>query len=562
MSEARVLIVGGGPVGLAAALELARHDVQTVLVERQREPSHHPKARGFRIRTMELFRLWGLESYLRGRSPTEEAARFIYCDTLAGEELGRTPDVTPLLKRFSPSAPCRVPQDVVEALLRRQVERAAQIETRFGVECLELVEDDDAVVATLRDSSTGELAELSATYAIAADGVSSGIRSALGIEMEGNPLIAHWQSIYWRGDIDDLTADRPCIQFLTNARSGRFVTVAMVDAGRWVTLVMRPPSDTRPADPSRRDSIELVRAAVGRPQLAVELVDVTTWRLSAQIATRMRSGRIFLAGDAAHALPPTGGFGMNTGLQDVHNLAWKLALVLQGRAEARLLDSYETERHPVAEANASWSAGNAHTMMALRSAIAEEDQRRVEELLNRQRLHIAALSQDLGFKYLDGALLPEDAIGADEPADADLEGFRQSAAPGHRAPHVWLAQAGREQGISTLDLFGVSFVLLAGPAGTQWRAAAARAAKEIAIPIDVALIGTAGEYQDPDDDFLATYGIKPSGAVLVRPDGHVAWRTSTAGHNPDAQLLDALLAIGIKPAAAAEPRARARRASG
>jgi putative polyketide hydroxylase len=532
-ATAPVLIVGGGPVGLGAAIALSRHGVPSVLVERRAETGHHPKARGFRIRTMELLRGWGLEAELRARAQPQEAFRFIYCDTLAGEELARTPDVTELLHRHSPSGPCRVPQDVAESALRARVVADEAVDARFGVACAALEEGRDEVVATLDDGRA--TSTLAARYAIAADGVASDVRRSLGIAMQGEPLIAYWQSIYWRGDVEALTAHRPCIQFLTGARSGRFVTVASVDRGRWVTMVMLPPAGSRPPAPDERESAALVRAAVGREELDVEVLDVATWRVSAQVAERFRAGRVFLAGDAAHALPPTGGFGMNTGLQDVHNLAWKLALVLEGAAGEALLDSYDAERRPVAVANARWSAGNARLMGEVREALAAGDADRLERVLDRQRLHVAALRQDLGFRYERGAV-----VGAQGGPAGDEREFAQEAAPGCRTPHVWLELSGRR--ISTLDLFDRRFVLLGGPAAGGWAAAAADAARELGVEVAVHRIGAGHAARDPNGDFLTTYGLEPDGAVLVRPDGHVAWRAASGAEDDAAERLADVLA--------------------
>lgn len=546
MKRTSVLIVGGGPVGLGAAIELARHEIDVTVVEREVEPSHHPKARGFRIRTMELFRLWGIESSLRERALKDNSARFIYCDSLAGKEFGRNPDVLPLLEPFSPTGPCRIGQDVAEAALRTRIDREPGITSEFGVECVGLVDRGDEVIATLRDCSTGDEHEVAASYVIAADGIGSGIRSELGIEMQGKPLIAYWQSIYWRGEIDDLTAHRPCVQFLTNPDSGRFVTVAMVDRRRWVTLLMLPPTETRPPQPSADESVEIVRSAVGRADLEVDVIDVATWRLSAQVASSMRAGRIFLAGDAAHSLPPTGGFGMNTGLQDVHNLAWKLALVLRHGADEQLLASYDIERRAIAQANTAWSAGNAGAMSDIRTAIVEADGPRLAELLDRQRLHHAALPQDLGFHYDAGAIVRDNGAGPREELASDPAEFEPIAAPGYRAPHLWLGDG--ERRISTLDLFDRRFVLLTGPEGHAWLSAVDMIRGDLDVPIDAYAVGGAeAALRDPSGEFLDRYGIDSDGAVLVRPDGHVAWRSPSGEADHAERLRAVLLGLGIRP---------------
>ncbi len=527
--DPEVLVVGAGPVGLGAALLLERLGVRWTLVERRPALGHHPKARGVRIRGMELLRQWGLEAELRAAA-FREAHGFIYCDTLAGREVGRSPRPPARELDASPTSGCRVPQDAVERALAGRLDG----DVRFGCELTGLEQDAAGVTATVRGAD-GAQERLRAAYVVAADGVGSGVRAALGIAMEGDPLIAWWQSVYWRGDIGALVDHRPCIQFFTGAGTGRFVTVASVDGvDRWVTLVMVPPGAERPAPLDEEAACAAVRRAVGVEDLAVEVVDTATWRLSAQVAERYRAGRVFLAGDAAHALPPTGGFGMSTGLADVHNLAWKLALVLRGEADAALLSSYEAERRPVARANVAWSVENAQRMLAIRAAIADGDQAALDAALADQARHVEAVEQDLGYAYTRGALLPEAGPPAPFP----------SAAPGHRAPHVWLRRGGER--LSTLDLVDHGLALLVGPEGDGWRRAAA--ARDERPPLAVhAIGGDAPVLDDPSGAFLATYGIGPDGAVLVRPDGHVAWRAASAAADPAAELARAIRAV-VAPA--------------
>jgi putative polyketide hydroxylase len=543
-SDTPVVIVGAGPVGMSAALLLARSQIPSVVLERKRALSRHPKARGIRLRTMELFRQLGIADELLERSLPQEAMRFIYCDSLTGREIGRTPPVDVDVGRLSPTTACRVAQDAVERVVREKVEAESAIDLRLGADVGRVEQFEDSVEVHYRDDFAERT--IRSSYVIAADGISSGVRRARAIEMEGPGLMAYWQSIYWQGDISSLVDSRPCIQFFTGAESGSFVTVASVDGGnRWVSLVTLPPGGERPQPPSVDRCVELVRGAVGNPDLDVEVIDVATFRLSAQVATRYRDGRIFLAGDAAHALPPTGGFGMNTGVQDAHNLVWKLAFVLRRHAPTSLLDTYQSERLPVAKENRDWSVSNSHRMREIRKAIAERNDELLQAALMEQRDHVSALGQDLGFWYRRGALI-EDGTPPPKRGSAHYE---PTARPGHRAPHVWLMR-GSER-LSTLDLFDLGLTLLVGSKGERWLGAAKVASQELRVPLqpwqiaqeDSGLIST---LKDEARTFEQIFGIGDAGAVLVRPDGHVAWRSQSPPESDRSlmQLIESVLKGG------------------
>ncbi|HEY7086429.1 MAG TPA: FAD-dependent monooxygenase, partial [Hyphomicrobiaceae bacterium] len=293
----------------------------------------------------------------------------------------------------------------------------------------------------------------------------------------------------------------------------------------------------RPEHFTPRRCLELARAAVGMPDLPVELINIAFWTRTAQVAQRFQVGRVFLAGDAAHRFPPTGGFGANTGIQDVHNLAWKLAAVVRGWAHPRLLATYEEERRPIAQANTDFSVTNGHRWAAAQQAILSGDEARLASALKEQVKHLDSEGQDLGFCYGSGALVPEPTR---EPLPLDSQVYVPSAVPGARAPHVWLHPANPCAGagaprLSTLDLFEHQFVLLSGPRDESWRRAAQAAAQDFGIPLSVYAIGPGGDFQSRERDWAQLYELDALGAVLVRPDGHVAWRSR--GRSNDALAL-------------------------
>ncbi|XPP27565.1 MAG: FAD-dependent monooxygenase [Leucobacter sp.] len=489
--RAHVIIVGAGPVGLSAALLLARSGIASTVLERDAAPSTHPKARGIRPRTMELFMQWGIADPLYAIALPEEANRFIYCDTLAGEEIARTGEVESHGPAMTLARACRVAQDSALRAILDAVAAEPLVTLRTGA-AVAAIEQDGAEVRAVEASGAVHRGD----YLIGADGAASSVRRILGIAMEGVPLIGYGQSIYWRGDLAQWTADRLCIQFHTGARSGHPASVASVDGhDRWITMVMQPPSESRPEPPNPEEAQEIIARAVGAP-VDAEILDITTWRISAQLAERWQEGRVFLAGDAAHTFPPTGGFGMNTGVQDAHNLAWKLAAVLAGTADPALVESYAEERKPVAASNAAWSAENGARFRRISSAIAAGDAAALAEQIEEQRGHVDASEQDLAFRYESGALDGEDPNTGLATSEARL---------GCRFPETVLQIGGESRSSNTDPAEGFRIVVadrgLAEAAGAVLDGLRLPGSAAIADP---AVLGRAG-------------------SAIVRPDGIIAW---------------------------------------
>jgi putative polyketide hydroxylase len=501
-TQAHVAVVGGGPVGLSAALLLARAGVSATVLERDPEPSTHPKARGIRTRTMELFTRWGLLPLLEDAGLPPEANRFIYCDSLAGEEIARSPDPDGA-EGVSPSRPLRVAQDTVHRVLLETVAGLPGVSLRAGEPVVGLTQDDDGVTL---ETAAGDVR---ADYAIGADGVGSTVRRLLGIELEGDHALGYGQSIYWHGDLDRWVRDRLCIQFITGHRLGRPANIATVDGRqRWVTMLMQPGGDRRPEPPTPEQAVEVIRGAVGA-DVDPEIIDIATWRISAQVARTWRAGRVFLAGDAAHSFPPTGGFGMNTGVQDVHNLVWKLASVLRGEADEELLDSYEAERADVARSNASWSVANGTRMRDIGKAIATGDDDALRRLLDDQRGHVDATDQDLGFGYAAGALVHGTATSGSPLLRAHV---------GHRFPETAMVVDG-EKVSSVLGLPDGFVLVTADPAAwTGTGLPVAECAPEVLDRRPAALVrpdGIVAWVAEPGDDVRRVPGVLA--ALLGRP---------------------------------------------
>ena len=534
-----VLIVGGSLVGLSAALFLRWHGVDVLAVERHAGTAINARAGHFHLRTVEILRSAGLEDAVRRKSeeqyPPDGGINNV--ESLAGREIANYfPNLNAGVGEFSPTVRLFINQDALEPILRvRAAELGARL--RYRTECTSLSQDADGVTAVLRDLSNGSESLVRAQYVVAADGNRSPVRERLGIGMHGHGLLSHSITIYFRAlaDLGPLLADRnQGVHYVTNPlmrgffrldRSGNagFLVVNLVgDTSRPEVIAAFPsaPWANVAEGITEQRALELLRAAIGVPDIPVVIDDIATWRAEANCADRFRDGRVFLAGDAAHVVPPNGGYGGNTGVQDAHNLAWKLALTLGGVAGPGLLDSYDAERRPVGELTVE----QAFTRYVARVAPylgTENTQPIVDDF-----------SMEIGYRYDSPAIVLE-------PGSPPLhEHPRESAGrPGARAPHVFLERDGGE--VSTLDLFGRNFVLLAGPEGGAWKDAALAVAKRLGVSLDCHVVGSDG-LVDAAGSFPGSFGISLSGAVLVRPDGFVGWRAVTAADAPEDALRQAL----------------------
>ncbi|MET8005461.1 FAD-dependent oxidoreductase [Nonomuraea glycinis] len=518
-----VLIVGGGMVGLSLAAFLSWHGVRTTLVERQPTLSPHPRARGLNPRTMELLRGLGLEERVRSSESGRTLARnkgVIAVETLAGRELGTLRqyfmDHVTDLGELSPTGWCMCHQHELEPVLLEYA-AAHGADIRLGTELVGLETGPDGVTATLRESSSGEERQMGARYLAAADGPGSEIRALLGIGVHGPGTLGRFMNIAFQADLTEQLGERRFILCYVMGGPSRCALLPVNNRDRWMLHVATGQEDETAFTPER--CAELVRAATGMPGLDVRILRALPWHPAARIADRFGSGRVFLAGDAAHVMPPTGAFGANTGVQDAHNLAWKLAAVLRGEAGPGLLDTYDLERRPVAE-------------------------QAVEQAVLRHRDRPRLMSERPSE--------PDPAILADEEL---IFGYRYpsesgTGLAGTRAPHVPLMLNGVPR--STLDLYGRRPVLVAGPTGEPWRAAAAAGADRLGVRLDVHVITPPAA---PGDTWCERHRVGPAGAVLVRPDGFVAWSAETLPADPERAVGDALARLLARvPAFAQEPR--------
>jgi putative polyketide hydroxylase len=546
MLDIPVLIAGGGPVGLTASLLLSRHGVRSLLVERHPGTAIVPKARGINARTMEMYRQCGVEAAIRAAGLSEErrGRLIVWTETLAGKEIERRVPgrATPKNMAVTPTTNCLCAQDDLEPVLRRFAETAGPGALRFNTELTSFSQKDGSVTGTMTDRVTGEETRFSARYLIAAEGAQSRVRRSLGVQMIGEEKVYDSVNILFNADLRQWTEHRPAALYFVEQPElrGTFLTINGTD--RWGFLIHSPSQyGYKPGDFTSERCAALIRQAVGIPELVVSVLGVSPWEASAIVADRYREGAVFLAGDAAHEMPPTGGFGLNTGVQDVHNLAWKIAAVLRGQADDALLDSYHAERQPLAETITRAALANAMSMGRTTRQSGAVLPRR--EFLNEQGLIY-------GLCYESMAVIP-DGTPPVEVTDPVTE-YVPSARPGSRAPHVWLQRGGEQ--LSTIDLFGSHFVLLAGRDGDAWRQAIHQIEPSWP-PLIGFTVGGKEDLIDPDGNWHEAYGVETDGAVLVRPDGYVAWRGRSGASRPREVLravVDGVLGRIPQPALSAE----------
>ncbi len=511
----QVIIIGGSLVGLSAALFLAWRGIRTVVVERHRGSSLHPRAIGFTELTLEHYRAAGIEDRVPQVAPGVRLRR-VRATSLAAEweaETLWTPGEDDRDKGMaSPCTGAAIAQDLLEPILRMAaMERGADL--WLGVEMLSFTQDTAGVAARMRDRDSGEEHVLHADYLIAADGADSGIRKALGIARAGIGHIQALRSVLFRCDEAEhyLTAG---VQQFSIEQPGFKAFLTHYPDGRWVLMFG---DDVKRADAELQDAI---RRALGS-DLAVEIITTGRWEMAGRIAERYSEGRVFLAGDAAHQLPPTrAGFGANTGIDDVYNLAWKLGMVLAGEAGPALLETYSAERQPI-----GW--------LRHQQTFARPDYRRwIGDRLAGEPLY-GDEAMELGQRVASAAVIaPNDNL----PPAAAPNLWRGQ--PGTRVPHVWIMQGGRR--ISTVDLFTHSLALISQD--VRWIRAAEAVESATAVPIRTVQVGKDVLFP-ADVAFEAIFNVLPDGACLVRPDAIVAWRSTGLSADPDGALSEVVARI-------------------
>jgi len=538
-----VLIVGGGIVGLSASLFLSRQGIASLLVERHVGTSIHPRARGVNGRTMELYRELGIDEAVRAAGAELASTFGLY----KGQTLREVIETKPrkdekqeqkfpgasLLADISPSRAARGTQDKIEpVLLTAARERGGDL--RFYTELVSFEQDEAGVTAILRERADGTEYTVRADYMIAADGANSRSRDRLGVTTSGRGSLGHLLNILFQADLSELVRGRKFSICLIERPEVRGLFTSINNSDRWVFhLSYDPDKGEKVEDFPLERCKELLHLALGMPEIELEIKSILPWESAMRVADEFQRGRVFLAGDAAHQMPPWGGQGANSGIADAHNLAWKLAAVLKGQATLALLTTYNIERRPVGYQAAAESAAAAdeHGMFNLnRRAAIFAMLRRAPRLLG------------YGYEYVSQAIVSDNRSAKSLVWQLLSGTLGLDGRPGTRAPHLWVEYQGKR--ISTLDLFGKGFVLLVGSDGDAWCKAASAATVHLMIDLVAYRVGPEGcDLLDSKNRWPSRAGISAQGALLIRPDGFVAWRVRKQSGDLQQQLEQTLTCV-------------------
>ncbi|MFD7241659.1 FAD-dependent oxidoreductase [Streptomyces massasporeus] len=573
--ETDVLIVGSGPAGASAALALSTYGVPNIVVTRYASLADTPRAHITNQRTMEVLRDLGVEQEVVAQAtPQHLMGNTTFCTSLAGEELGRVrswgndPLVQAEHELASPTRMCDMPQHLMEpVLVNAAVARGSRL--RFQNEYLSHTQDADGVIATVRDRLRGDTYEIRAKYLIGADGGRSKVAEDAGLPMGGQMGVAGSINIVFEADLSRYTAHRPSTLYWVLAPGA---TVGGIGAGlvrcvrpwnEWL-IVWGYDVNAGAPDLTTEYAESVVRTLVGDDDIPVTVRSSSAWTVNEMYAETYANGRVFCAGDAVHRHPPSNGLGSNTSIQDAYNLAWKLKLVLDGTAHPRLLDSYTAERAPVGRqivTRANRSIRETAPVFEALDGLSPQTPEQLwaniaarkdaTEAAEKQR---AALREAIAFKVYEfnahgvdlnqrydagdsGAIVPDGTPDPGFVRDPELH-HQPSSRPGARLPHAWITSGTRT--LSTLDTIGGGrFTLLTGIGGEAW----VRAAQAQEVEIATVVIGPGQRYEDPYGDWARLREIPDAGALLVRPDGFVAFRHASAGPDAEELLADALRRI-------------------
>lgn len=520
--DAPVLIVGGGPVGLGLALELAYRNVRSILIERGDGVVRYSKMGHVSVRSMEHCRRWGVAEAVRNCGfPRDYPLNQVFCTSLNGQHIATIEYPSISQERatdLSPETKQRCPQLWFDPILARAAANSPRVTLRYNTCLEEFAEDELGVTAVVSDTGSGDRHGIRVRYLAACDGSGSTVRRALGIPLEGDPVLSYSVGIYFTArDLIKHHKMGPGSRYWMVGEEGTWGNLTVVDAKDVWRLTVTGSKERVEADSF--DAHAWLRRCLGRDDIPYHIDTVLPWRRSRLVAASFGRGRVYLAGDACHVNAPNGGYGMNTGLGDAVDLGWKLQGVLEGWAPPELLDTYEIERRPIAQRNVDAAAVNFtltrpnlsyHQVEAYSPAGEATRARLADHMVRNTTQEWETLGVHLGYRYEGSPIIVTDGTAAPED---HLSRYVPTARPGHRAPHVALPD-----GTSILDLYGHSFVLLrfdgkGSPDADPSVAAVVAAARKQGVPLAVHAIA--------DESARVLYERR---FVLVRPDGHVAWR--------------------------------------
>ena len=586
-----VLIVGSGPTGMVTALCLSRLGIPSIVVERQSGLQTHPKAHELSGRSIEILGGLGIgfSELAAEASPDDDASRILFCETINREfgciDLKAQPDAAKYRRHLAtPSAYLNLSQVELERILVGHVQAAPHTQLCYGHQWNSLEQRGEEVLSQVTDLRSGDNFAIRSRYVVASDGAGSRCRGALGIQMVGPEKLRDFVNAYFEADLSQVVATRGKLYFIFNPEAPGVFIAHHVEK-RWVyhTIVATPHEKMEDFTPEVMRT--RILAALGQPDIPVQIKSMSQWRMTAQVATAFRSGRVFLAGDAAHRFPPTGGLGMNSGIGDAHNLSWKLAKVMTGQAPETLLDSYELERRPVVQTLCDESRHNYERMSEILDAFGvdpsaldtvakhmssgpvtalptfgqmwirrqlnrygsnalarfhkhPEVERKVLEAIANQQAHFDRIGLDLGCTYERGAILPDGNHAQENPEAVRV--YIPSTRPGSRFPHFWLDGNCRQH--SSLEWVDYSYTTLVLGEACGLSLAEMTDLRETVRPLGVRVIG-AGDTPVPPSYGAQVHQlaqIEADGALMIRPDGYVSWRQKR-GVKPTAALVQSIM---------------------
>jgi 2,4-dichlorophenol 6-monooxygenase len=566
--ETDVLIVGAGPAGASSAVFLGKHGIANMVISRHRSTAVTPRAHITNQRTMEAMRDVGLERQCMERaSPPEFIENSIWLRTMAGEEIARVYawGNDPLRKgdyeAASPCKMCDLPQNVLEPILVSEAARLGS-HVRFSMELLSFQQHEHGVTALVRDRVTGGDVEIRAKYMIGADGARSRVVEQLGIPLVGTGELGSFFSVFCEADLTDYVHYRRASLYICVKPSPKWIytNIRMTRPwDQWLASIMLHPNermeDVRPEEIEAR-----VRECIGAP-VPVKILNVAKWSVNELVASHYSVGRVFCIGDAVHRHSPGNGLGSNTSVQDAFNLSWKLALVLENKADPSLLDSFGKEREPVGRqivrrANDTiklnydiynFILGDKDKPMSateyaefLGTSAGRDGLRRI---LHSMRYETHAHGVELNRQYASGAVIDDGTPPLLPERDAQLF-YQPSTKPGAPLPHVWLGHRTAGPLVSSLDVAGKQrFTVITGPGGDRWRDAAALVSEQTGVEIAVVSIGPFMDYEDTYGCWSKLAEIEENGCVLVRPDLYIGWRCTVVPADPHQRLSAVMQAI-------------------
>lgn len=574
--ETDVLIVGSGPAGSSAALFLSSLGIPNIMITKYRWTANTPRAHITNQRTMEIFRDLGIEEQvLAEATPHHMIGDTVFCTSIAGEEIGRIltwgnhPSRHADYELASPSLNCDIPQTYLEPILVKNATiRGTQ--SQFSTEYLSHTQDGEGVNVRVLNRLLGTEYTIRVKYLIGADGARSKVAADLQLPYEGQMDVAGSMNITFKADIADLVGHRPSVLYWvvqpgSNIGGIGAGLVRMVRPWNEWLIVWGFDINEGVPEVSEEDARQVVRNLIGVPDLEVDITGISLWGNNDMYAQHMQSGRVFIAGDAAHRHPPSNGLGSNTSIQDSYNLAWKLAAVLNGQAGDELLETYSIERAPVARqvvtrANQSGrefgklfealgidKAESPEEMNALiesrKDSTPEGAAKRaaIQEAMDIKNYEFNAHGVELGQHYRSTAVIGDGTIRPQPSRDPELY-YEPSTFPGVRLPHAWVGDNLHKYSTHDLAPYG-QFTLFTGTNGGEWATAAENVSGRLGITIKTVVIGPGQEITDLYFDWARQREVAEDGAVLVRPDKHIGWRSHALPPDPELTLHAALAAI-------------------